>query len=183
MRQDAKLAPTRNFKMDHRDVVVALTDLNPETQREAVETLERATAEQLDEFALFVARLMSLGASRTIGVWAIGALVARWREQVESQVMAGRTPSSLAWPAIRALRRRCLPVLQELRHTWFGWSEWDDCLVIGPLAAIELDTWYDAGHEIVVKLANRSTPASEEAQRMLATWFSGAESSTVEMSR
>ena len=70
--------------MDHRDVVVALTDMTPETQREAVEALESASDAELDDFAMFVARLMSLDAGRTIGVWAVGALVARWREQVEA---------------------------------------------------------------------------------------------------
>lgn len=157
--------------MDHRDVVVALTDVTPETQREAVEALENASDEELDDFALFVARLMSLDAGRTIGVWAVGALVARWREQVEAAVVRGDDPAALAWPVMNALRRRCLPVLYELRTVWFGWSEWDDCLIIAPLAAIKRDQWYDAGANIIFAMATRSTPAAKEANRMLATWF------------
>ena len=157
--------------MDHRDVVVALTNLTPETQREAIEALESASPQELDDFAMFVARLMSLDTGRTIGVWAVGALVARWREAVEAAVARGEDPATLAWPSIRAVRRRCLPVLHELRTVWFGWSEWDDCLIIAPLAAIERDKWSDVGLDITFTMAARSTPASGEAERMLGTWF------------
>lgn len=166
--------------MDHRDVVVALTNLTPDSQREAVEALQQASPQELDDFAMFVARLMSLDTGRTIGVWAVGALVARWREAVELSVARGEDPATLAWPAIRAIRRRCLPVLHELRTVWFGWSEWDDCLIIAPLAAIEHDKWYDVGLDIVFAMVSRSTPASNEAARMLSTWFAERTEQAVE---
>ena len=72
---------------------------------------------------------------------------------------------------MKAVRRRCLPVLCELRTVWFGWSEWDDCLIVAPLAAMQRDQWNDAGANIIFAMATRSTPAAKEAQRMLETWF------------
>ncbi len=169
--------------MDHRDLVVALTDLTPETQQEAVVALASASPEELEEFAMFLARLMSLDTSRTIGVWAAGALVARWREEVEKDVVRGGDPSMLAWPVIRAIRARCLPVLFELRHVWFGWNEWDDCLIIAPLSAVQQDSWYERGHQMVCQMAMHSTPASDEATRMLGTWFAHRVLTSAELAR
>ena len=75
--------------MDYRDVVVALTDLTPETKKQALADLRNASEEDLEGLSLFLARLLSIDAGRTVGVWAVGALVALWREEVELSVAKG----------------------------------------------------------------------------------------------
>lgn len=156
--------------MDFRDVVVMLTDLEPETQQQAVEALRDATPQELDDFALFVARLLSLETGRTVGVWAAGALLALWRAEVELDVSRGARARDLAWPVIWAMRERCLPVLFELRTVWFGWNEWDDCGIIAPLATLRQDQWFDASANILFSMSTRSTPAAAEARRILDVW-------------
>ena len=157
--------------MDYRDVVVALTDLTPETKRQALEQLRAASPEELDGLAMFLARLLSLDTGRTVGVWAVGALVALWRENVEDTVAESAEPGDNTWPIIEALRENCLPILFELRTTWFGWNEWDDILIIAPLAAIERDQWFDAAANVVFGMSTRATPAASEAAEMLPYWF------------
>ena len=61
--------------MDYRDVVVALTDLTPETRQGALEELKAASQEELEGLSLFLAKLLSIDTGRTVGVWAVGALV------------------------------------------------------------------------------------------------------------
>ena len=157
--------------MDYRDVVVALTDLTPETKQRALEDLRNASDEELEGLSLFLARLLSLDAGRTVAVWAVGALVALWREEVERAVATGTRPSELGWPAIIAIRERCLPILFELRATWFGWNEWDDCLIIAPLAAIKRDDWFDAAANVLGVMADRGNPAAAEARETLGRWY------------
>lgn len=157
--------------MDYRDVVVALTDLTPETKRRALEELKAASAEELEGLALFMARLLSIDTGRTVGVWAVGALVALWREEVEAEVHRGVSPTALAWPVIAAVRARCLPILFELRTMWFGWNEWDDCLIVAPLAATRRDEWYDAAANVLFVMSGRKTPAAAEARAMLERWL------------
>lgn len=171
--------------MDSRDVVVALTELTPDTKQDAVATLMGATEEELEDFASFVARLLSIDTGRTVGVWAVGALVALWREAVEIEVARGTAATELSWPVIEIIRERCLPILFELRTTWFGWNEWDDCLIIAPLAALHRDKWYNAATNVLFTMTTRSTPAADEAQRMLRTWFAEgpASQATLETAR
>lgn len=157
--------------MDYRDVVVALTDLTPETKKQALEELRAASTEDLEGLSLFLARLLSIDAGRTVGVWAVGALVALWREEVELSVAKGQDPTTLGWPVIEAVRKRCLPILFELRTMWFGWNEWDDCLIVAPLAALARDEWYDGAANIMFVMSKRSTPAAVEAGEMLERWF------------
>ena len=157
--------------MDYRDVVVALTDLTPETKKQALEELRSASAEELEGLALFLARLLSIDTGRTVGVWAVGALVALWREEVELAVAQGAEPASLVWPVIDKVRERCLPILFELRTMWFGWNEWDDCLIVAPLAAIRRDEWYDGAANVMFVMSKRQTPAAVEAREMLDRWF------------
>ena len=157
--------------MDYRDVVVALTDLTPETKRRALDELMSASADELEGLSLFLARLLSIDSGRTVGVWAVGALVALWREQVEGAVARGDSASDLSWPVIVAVRLRCLPILFELRTMWFGWNEWDDCLIVAPLAAVSRDEWYDAAANVLYVMSKRSTPAAAEALEMIDRWF------------
>jgi hypothetical protein len=157
--------------MDSRDVVVSLTELTPETKKDALATLLEASPEELEDFASFVARLLSIDTGRTVGVWAVGALVALWREEVEIKIARGASASELAWPVISIIRERCLPILFELRTTWFGWNEWDDCLIIAPLAAVRHDKWFNAATNVLFTMTTRNNPAAEEAQRMLRSWF------------
>lgn len=157
--------------MDYRDVVVALTDLTPETKRQALEDLKSASTGELEGLSLFLAKLLSIDAGRTVGVWAVGALVALWREEVELAIARGEEPTQMSWEAIESVRERCLPILFELRTMWFGWNEWDDCLIVGPLAALKRDEWYDAAANVLFVMSKRTTPAAEEAGGMLERWF------------
>lgn len=157
--------------MDYRDVVVALTDLTPETKKRALEELKSASQEELEGLALFLARLLSLDTGRTVGVWAVGALVALWREEVEVRVAHGESAGNVSWPVIDAVRERCLPILFELRTTWFGWNEWDDCLIVAPLAAIARDQWFDAASNVLFVMSKRVTPAAVEATELMSRWF------------
>ena len=157
--------------MDYRDVVVALTDLTPETRQRALEELKSASQEELEGLSLFLAKLLSIDTGRTVGVWAVGALVALWREEVEVEIARGEDAESVSWPVIDAVRERCLPILFELRTTWFGWNEWDDCLIVGPLSALHRDQWFDAASNVLFVMAQRSTPAALEAREVLERWF------------
>lgn len=157
--------------MDYRDVVVALTDLGPENKRKAVVQLDSASREDLKGLALFIARLLSTASGRTVGVWAMGALVSLWRDDIEASVLRGESPSSLTWPVIEIVREQCLPLLFELRTSWFGWNEWDDCVIIAPLASLRRDVWYDAAANILFAMASRQTPAAPEASLMSSGWF------------
>ncbi len=157
--------------MDYRDVVVALTDLTPQTKRAALDELMSATDEELEGLSLFLARLLSTDAGRTVGVWAVGALVALWREEVEFAVARGESPTGLGWPVIESVRQRCVPILFELRTMWFGWNEWDDCLIVAPLAALKRDEWYDAAANVLFVMSGRNTSAAVEAREMLERWF------------
>ena len=54
---------------------------------------------------------------------------------------------------------------------WFGWNEWDDCLIVAPLAAIQRDEWYDGAANVMFVMSKRQTPAAVEAREMLDRWF------------
>jgi len=157
--------------MDYRDVVVALTDLTPETKLRALDELKAASPEDLEGLSLFLAKLLSVDSGRTVGVWAVGALVALWREDVERAIATGTEPTDMGWPVIDKVRERCLPILFELRMMWFGWNEWDDCLIVAPLAAVKRDEWYDAAANVLFVTSKRTTPAAHEAEEMLDRWF------------
>jgi hypothetical protein len=164
--------------MDYRDVVVALTELTPDARSRALDQLRSAKDEELLSLANFLASLLSRGSGRTMAVLAIGALVALWREEVELDISRGATPGTKVWPAIKAVRQKCLPILFELRLTWFGWNEWDDCLIVAPLAAVAHDDWYTASVDLLTVLANRGTPASGEARDILERWYGAHDAQT-----
>lgn len=161
--------------MNFRQMVTDLTDMSPVTRRLAIEELRAHDSDSVEAFARYLGELLATGPRRTMALWAIGSLTAAWRDDVELAISRGDSPAKVAWPCIQMVRDECLTQLFEIRRSWFGWSEWDDCLILGPLAASRIDPLFERGRRTVTELAESPGPSASDAGELALRWFGRAE--------
>ncbi len=169
--------------MYHPFLIRMLSSWSPANHNKAVQILSTANRRNAREFALHLDSMLDDETQRSAGVWALATLLTKWRESEDWDSLPKWERSLAAWEVIRQIRQVCIERLIVLRVGWFGWSAWDDCLILAPLASIEDDRYYEGAADILADIASVDGPVATEATQTLQALFEETRANLVEYQR
>lgn len=169
--------------MNHSQIIRLLSSWNPAKHIKAIRVLAGYPQPKAQEFAAHLSGILKDDTQRSSAVWAITTLVAHWVEDENWADLPAWERDLAAWVSIREVRTACIEELLVIRVAWFGWSIWDDLLVLAPLASIQSDRYYEMVSEIVADIALGESAAAQNARTTLSCMFGDSQANLVEVRR